>query len=501
VRIEEIEQGRTPWCSISILGAAQHEFARLLEVAYDVQVKLIRHGALYVGGTIAPILVMLVVTPFVTRLLGPSEYGFVALFISITQAFAILASLGLSVVITRHVIVEKGGLAEATRLMTSGVICAFLIATLAAITTLLLSGGRGVFPWVVCAAFYSGAAMGAIAMVQSLMRGTDQPVRFVLLGMSAALLPPAFALSFVYWWSGDALAYVTVVAVFQIGVAAVAVAHGARKYRGLVSRRGFVRSLAMSLPTIPHSAASALTVVIVVGVAAAREGNAFAGQIQIAALLGTSIITILTAVNNAWSPIVLRAPMEERAQVLRSTTGVVACLSLIMSVGFVMFAPILLPIIAGPVASNETVRLSILISSSGAIYVAYLANIHATFVSGRTWPLAISSPASTFFAATALLVALNFGGSGAIVLYAVPWLVYHAFQAAFSLLLAAKTGLGVASLRTAALPLCIAFLLPVFSAATYSDPSISVAADLAVLVSGVIAATLLFLRRRKLGSR
>ena len=59
-------------------------------------------GLLYTVGTAAPVLSNAIITPFVTRLLGPHDYGVVATALVVIQVGMIIAGLGMGAAITRH---------------------------------------------------------------------------------------------------------------------------------------------------------------------------------------------------------------------------------------------------------------------------------------------------------------------------------------------------------------------------------------------------------------
>src|SRR5215211_4517794 len=78
--------------------------------------RLARHGLLYTVGVVVQGVSTLAVLPFATRLLGPVEYGHVAVGLSIIQMGAVIAVAGLPIAITRAYF-DRGGLRRARAMM------------------------------------------------------------------------------------------------------------------------------------------------------------------------------------------------------------------------------------------------------------------------------------------------------------------------------------------------------------------------------------------------
>src|ERR1039458_7918603 len=91
-------------------------------------------GSIYTIGTAAPILANAAVVPIVTRLLGRSAYGVVAIAIVVIQVAMMAGSLGMPSVITRQGILAGSGVAGARALlvrgsaMTAGLVAAVIAA-------------------------------------------------------------------------------------------------------------------------------------------------------------------------------------------------------------------------------------------------------------------------------------------------------------------------------------------------------------------------------------
>jgi O-antigen/teichoic acid export membrane protein len=96
--------------------------------------QLMGRGSLYTLATAAPLLSGIVLLPITTRILSVEQYGVVALCLVVIQFGAILASLGLTVSITRHAILEKSGIAGARGLVLASLVAAGVVAALAGVS-------------------------------------------------------------------------------------------------------------------------------------------------------------------------------------------------------------------------------------------------------------------------------------------------------------------------------------------------------------------------------
>ena len=308
---------------------------------------MLGRGLLYTVGTAAPVLSNAVITPFVTRLLGPEQYGVVATALVVIQVGMIVAGLGLGAAITRHGILEESGVEGARSLVHRGAVASLLVA------------GRGLrgrrSRWVALVgidddtalllSFVAAAGFSVVVNVQAYLRVLDRPLPFVLLSLGAALGGPALGL---------------------------ALLSGGRRHRGRVPRPGWRwatwpprspglaltlrrsrhvpgdtrRALRVGLPTIPHQVALYLAGGALVLVAGHLYGTAQAGRLQLAVLIGSAPGVLTASLNNAWAPIVYRTDPRHRGEVLEHTSRDIAALTA-LAAGFVaVTAPTLLRIAA-----------------------------------------------------------------------------------------------------------------------------------------------------------
>ena len=260
---------------------------------------MLGRGLLYTVGTAAPVLSNAVITPFVTRLIGPEEYGVVATALVVIQVGMIVAGLGLGAAITRHGILEESGVEGARSWCT-------------AVRRLAARGGRGLRggaplgrlvgiddDTALLLSFMAAAGFSAVVNVQAYLRVQDRPLPFVMLSLGAALGGPALGLALLLAGDGTSAEYLA-------GLAVGYVAHRARRAGADLApkpaRAGDTRrALRIGLPTIPHQVALYLAGGALVLVAGHLYGTAEAGRLQLAVLIGSAPGVLTASLNNAWA--------------------------------------------------------------------------------------------------------------------------------------------------------------------------------------------------------
>jgi O-antigen/teichoic acid export membrane protein len=153
------------------------------------------------------------------------------------------------------------------------------------------------------------------------------------------------------------------------------------------------RSLATALPTVPHSLALFGLFAVDRVMVERYEGLSGAGRYQLAYLVGAAGLSLLAAVNNAWSPIILGAPADRRWPALADTARTLTQLAVPVVLGIALAAPALLAL-AAP-ATYDVAALTdvtVLVAASLFPYLWYLSNVHVVFFHRRTLLLAVITP-------------------------------------------------------------------------------------------------------------
>ncbi|WP_243075693.1 lipopolysaccharide biosynthesis protein [Microbacterium sp. SS28] len=391
------------------------------------RMQLAGRGSTYILGTVAPILVALLITPLVVRVLGPNEYGYVAMAITTYQAVAVILPLGLPAAVTRHALIESTGRKGAVGLVIAGSAIAGAVALPIALSSPLWSAVLFQYAgWLFVLPVASAVGLAWMALAQSMLRADDRATSFVGLGWLIAVLPPACALALCLTTEPRADLYLAVLAGSHLLVGAGAVLFSCMGTQPSTSRRECFEALRIALPTVPHQLAMASLGVVVVALGVSLGGVTVGGRLQLAMLLGTAPLVVLGAVNNAWAPMIYRTPASARRETLRRSTAAVALLCLGLATGFVLTAPALARFLAGADSASFVLENALVISMALGFMVLYLANIHLVFVSGRTRGMAVTTP-------LALILATLVAAGSALATGDVTWAVtliplFYAFQ-------------------------------------------------------------------------
>jgi O-antigen/teichoic acid export membrane protein len=349
-------------------------------------------GLLYTVGTAAPVLSNAVITPFVTRLLGPVDYGVVATALVVMQVGMIVAGLGLGAAITRHGILEESGVEGARSLVHRGALASLLVAGLACFCVQPLGRLVGIDDdTALLLAFVAAAGFSVVVNVQAYLRVLDRPLPFVLLSLGAALGGPALGMALLLRGDGTSAEYLGGLAA---GYALTALAGLALTLQPSRHVRGDTRrALRVGLPTVPHQVALYLAGGALVLVAGHLYGTADAGRLQLAVLIGSAPGVVTASLNNAWAPVVYRTPDQHRGEVLEHTSRDIAAIAG-LAAGFVAFlSPALLRIAAPSTYDPTPLTPAVGIVAIGTVLsVFYLANVHLVFASGRSAGLAVVTP-------------------------------------------------------------------------------------------------------------
>lgn len=405
------------------------------EAAGNASRDVLGRGSLYTLGSVAPILANVLVTPVVTRVLGVGEYGVVAVGLVLVQVGSMVAGLGMAASITRHGIMERSGEAGSRKLALQGSALATLL-VLAAVATGPLWGEPVLgTPWQAGLAFAALAAAGfaTIQNAQSFLRVQDRPLPFVALSTVATLGGPVAGLLLVTLRASDAEDYLfgLLLGYLVAGLAGIVLALRGGRPHG--ERGDLRRALRVGLPAVPHLVALLLVQNALVLIANRFFGLDDGGRLQIALLLGSAPAMIVSALNNAWAPVVYRTDPADRGAALERTSRDVAAVTAALAGGVALLSPFLLRFLApATFVPAELVPAAGVAAAGAVISVAYLANVHLVFASGRSGGLALASPLSLV---AGLVVAVLLAGTGSLTAVAFGFpLIYLALAVGTSLL-------------------------------------------------------------------
>ncbi|MGZ4507541.1 MAG: lipopolysaccharide biosynthesis protein [Blastococcus sp.] len=349
--------------------------------------QIARHGLLYTVGVLVQGLATLLVIPLATRLLGPEQYGHVAVGLSIIQIGAVLAVAGLPAAITRAYFEPGDGLVRARAMM--GLTVGMGLIVMAA--ALLLEPVTG------AVISLSVASVGATTLVsggQAVLRAQGRPVLFMLMAIGSTVGAHLIGLGAARF-DRTANTYLTgyLVGAMLSAVLVLVIVPPVRPWRvpGAVGE-----GLRIALPVLPHS----------VGMIVLNSGDplivsrlldpAQAGRYQVAMMLGIAPLAVLSGINNAWAPAIMGAPSEDRWALLARTVRPILWVAVVCALGVALLAPLAVHVLAPPSYGHRLLaQLAQIMSLCALSQVIYLGASSVIFNQKRTTALAITTPLAT----------------------------------------------------------------------------------------------------------
>jgi O-antigen/teichoic acid export membrane protein len=172
---------------------------------------------------------------------------------------------------------------------------------------------------------------------------------------------------------------------------------------GVAGVREVKKGLAIGLPILPHGLAVYMLASVDRILIAAILGLAATGRYQVAYAVGGLGVALVTALNQAWLPVVLGAERESRWEILTATSRVVNLIAACVAIGLALLAPLGL-LIAAPASygRGSLVPVAAIVAFSAVPYATSGTYFQVVFVEGRTAVMALAAPL-----AAALNIALN----------------------------------------------------------------------------------------------
>ncbi len=373
--------------------------------------RLLGRGSIYTVATAAPVLSGLLVTPLLTRLLGPVGYGETATALVVMQFTVSLLAFGLPTIITRHVFTEGSGEAGARGIAVQGAGLAAAISAAAAGILLVVGIAARLDVWVFMLAALSGGLGAGIAMAQAIAVAREEAWHYVLLAFGMSLIAPAFGLAVVAWLNGGPAGYFEAVAVTYLvleGIAYWRVITVGAIHRDLAE---FRRSLKMAVPFVPHQLAVNSVAGALILVAGFTLGLASGGGVQVALYLGAVPVVIVSAISYAWTPILLSLADEDRDVHLTESAKAVTWLAALGGSAVAALAPwLILLLVPETFDVGGMARVTGVAGAAASFAAIYLAYVQVVIASGKTAMFAITSPAAVLGGAVIAWAAVTAAG-------------------------------------------------------------------------------------------
>lgn len=327
--------------------------------------RFVRNGAIYVVGTIAQRGLAVLLLPLVTRVLGVDEFGVAGTAAALATLLGLVYGLGLNFAIVRVYYDDDrsaptAGWAAVVRAQAG---MALLLAAATYITGPWWSGVFAEIGWVAAlkiAVLY--AWLTAIqATIHGVLRAAERPIAFLVVTTLQVVLGTVLGIVFAGTWG--AAGYI---AGLTTGTGlAVAVGLALTYRRPAWSRHVLIAGLALSLPALLHQlsgwgidTADRLLVAAFLGV---QE----VAQYQVAYLLGTAMILLLTAFQSAWAPHFIGRLTAEQRRVVPTAIIVPVTVTVTFATGLVVLAaPYLFSLLAPPSFGSATTVTAVVASAT-----------------------------------------------------------------------------------------------------------------------------------------
>lgn len=448
--------------------------------------RLVGRGSIYTLATAGPMLTGILITPLLTRTISVDDYGVVALAIVVMQFLVGVLSLGLPLVITRHVFVESTGDAGARGLALVGASLVLLATAIAATIGLTLTLTTDLdLQLAFLLAVVAGGAGAGVSMAGAWAVAHDRARFYVLISLCVSLLAPVVGVSAVLLGPRNAVTYFSASTLVYVLVDVAALVFLLRRGPVVVRRSTFLSGVLMGLPLVPHLVATSSVGGATVFVTGAVLGVGASAHAQIGVYLGTVPLIVVSALSYAWTPLILSAEPHEVGPRLSETARTVGWLAAYGGVSVSLLSPWLLRLITAPTYDRAAiVPIAAVTSLVAAVSVVFLAHLQLVVASGRTGPLAYLSPLALLCGAGAAALAAAGPGLAAV---GVGYLASYLFLAAGTRWLARRVSrvrwdesVLLLPIGFAALGTCAAILLPLHGATS----SIRALAGVVVVVLG-----------------
>jgi len=309
---------------------------------------LFGRGLLYVVVWSMQLVVSSLISPVLAHLMPPAEFGVLASAIALYQAVVVLAVAGLdqATVLQRA---EDGNDRAARGLVAVGMLLALVVTTLAVFTIPLWgdsAGFVGQHPLLLVAVLWVLPA-AVVQLSLALLVAQDRIRVFAVTSLLSSVGGSIIGLGLLTFVRADATTYAWGGVVAQgiamvIGIAAVR-PRPAGFLDGPVVRRAFRLGIPIALGNLSYFVLNAGDRIVVQRLLGPGE----VARYQIAYVVGSAVILLLTFTNQAWAPhfAALRDPVERRRLALHARDQLYLLLAPVL-LAVTLVSPIALPILA-----------------------------------------------------------------------------------------------------------------------------------------------------------
>jgi O-antigen/teichoic acid export membrane protein len=342
--------------------------------------KYLKNSVWYLAGSGIQGLVPILITPILTRILTPELFGEYVLVISIGTVLSFLFALGLSASLFREVVLDKTPLKELTQSLGPYTLLLTFLAIISFFSSILLNG----YLKLSFLALSLGLSLTLILFKLTIFKATFQAKKFAFTAVASTALPLIIFTTVSNIYPNNYLISIYVIFVLLLAIIINTRIIFSYDYNWIIL---FKKLLRIGSPTLPHDVGMSLLQYVDRIIIAALFGLTVAGNIHVAALIGTIPYLILSTLSNIWSPAALeKYKIDEKTgnNFLNKTTKFAAIGSGLISFIIILTSDSLLKIFSPTAAADPAMNsIIILMSLSGIIYSVYLRNMHLYNLAGR----------------------------------------------------------------------------------------------------------------------
>jgi O-antigen/teichoic acid export membrane protein len=354
---------------------------------------LFGRSMLYVAVWATPLVSSSIVSPVLTHLLPPSEFGQLSTALAIFQVLLVLAVGGLdeALVLARA---DAGSDRPARSLVTVGLVLTTTITFVAVVTAPVWSGQLGFSGAVVVAVVAWTLPAGVVAVTSMLLLSQDRLGAFTLVVAGSGVGAQVVGLALLVVVGDNsattyALGYLAVFLTAAIvGLALVRPRWGGPWDPGLV-RRAFALGIPLTFGNLASFVLDAGDRLVVQRLMGPEQ----AGRYQIAYIVGEAAVAVLHMTSNAWAPqvVAVRDPAARRALLARARDGLLDLMSPAV-LGVTLGAPFVLGLVAPPSYHPQAlIRVVFLVLLAGYPILVAGTWVRALVATKRSRPIAVST--------------------------------------------------------------------------------------------------------------
>ena len=374
--------------------------------AFDPVRALRSRGTLYTLATALQLSVAILVLPAITRLLSPGDYGVVAVAIVVQLVLALVGAAGFPETLARTFFKFEDGPERARALVAVTVGTSVAVAVVAEVTGAAWSPGLLDLEYSTAlrVAVWSSVPFAILITAQAVLKASDQARDFLATAAVGTAGAQVLGVAFLALVERSPAAYLGGMA-SGVTLAAVVALKAAGVSTRPLREAAFLRSsFRVSLPTVSHGLALYLVWAGDRAVVNRIEGSGAAGRYHVAYLVGGLTILFVSAIYNAWTPIVFGSPEDRRWIALADTTDAVYRVASLTAGVTAIGAPLALLALTPPeYRPLDLAIVSSIVALSVLPFVAYTANVQVVLWHGRTLVMAWVTPL-----VAAVNVGLNF---------------------------------------------------------------------------------------------